>query len=129
MSQSTLLPQGPEREAALGRLGATGWRAVEGRDAIRKIWKFKSFSEAWGFMSRAALAAEKLNHHPEWTNIYNTVDATLTTHDCGGLSALDLTLAVKMDRLAGEAEVQTDHGEPVTCLCEIHARDGGPDRD
>ena len=89
MSQSALLPQGLEREAALGRLGATGWRAVEGRDAIRKIWKFKSFSEAWGFMSRVALAAEKLNHHPEWKNVYNVVDVTLPTHDCGGLSALD----------------------------------------
>ena len=117
------------RTELLPALGAGGWGAVPERDAIRKIWKFKSFSEAWGFMSRAALAAEKLNHHPEWTNIYNTVDATLTTHDCGGLSALDLTLALRMDRLAGEAEVQADHGAPVTCLCELHARDGGPDRD
>ena len=120
MSQSALLPPGAEREAALGRLGTVGWRAVPERDAIRKIWKFKSFSEAWGFMSRVALAAEKLNHHPEWTNVYNVVDATLTTHECGGLSALDLTLAVKMDRLAGEAEIQADHGEPVTCLCGIN---------
>lgn len=122
MSQSTLLPQGAERDDALGRLAATGWRAVPDRDAIRKIWKFKSFSEAWGFMSRVALAAEKLSHHPEWTNIYTTVDVTLTTHDCGGLSALDLTLALRMDRLGGDAEVQADHGEPVTCLCEVHAR-------
>ena len=125
MTQSALLPQGPEREAALGRLDATGWRAAAGRDAIRKIWKFKSFSEAWGFMSRAALAAEKLNHHPEWTNVYNTVDVTHTTHDCAGLSALDLTLAERKDRLAGSAEVQTDHGEPVTCLCQVHARGRG----
>ena len=57
------------------------------RDALRKIWKFKSFSEAWGFMSRAALFAEKLNHHPEWSNVYNVVDVTLTTHDCDGLRA------------------------------------------
>ena len=119
MSQSARLPQGPEREAALGRLGATGWRAAEGRDAIRKIWKFRSFSEAWGFMARAALAAEKLNHHPEWTNIYNTVDVTLTTHSCDGLSALDLELARRMDRLAGTAEVQRDQTEPVTCLCRL----------
>ena len=84
MTQTTVLPPGPERETALGHLDATGWRAAGGRDAIRKIWKFKSFSEAWGFMSRAALAAEKLNHHPEWTNDYNVVDVTLTTHDCGG---------------------------------------------
>lgn len=113
-----------ERSAALPALDQTGWRAVSGRDAIRKIWKFRSFSEAWGFMARAALAAEKLNHHPEWTNIYNTVDVTLTTHDCGGLSTLDLTLAQRMDRLAGDAEVQRDHSEPVTCLCELHARKG-----
>ncbi len=111
-----------ERQSDLPALGETGWNAVEGRDAIRKIWKFKSFSEAWGFMSRAALQAEKLNHHPEWSNIYNVVDVTLTTHDCEGLSALDLTLAKRMDKIAGAAEVQRDHGEPVACLCQIHAR-------
>ncbi len=81
-----------ERTEALPALGAAGWGAVEGRDAIRKVWKFRSFVEAWGFMSRAALHAEKLNHHPEWTNIYNVVDVTLTTHDCRGLSGLDLKL-------------------------------------
>ena len=75
-----------EREALLPALGETGWGGVPERDAIRKIWKFKSFSEAWGFMSRAALAAEKLNHHPEWSNVYNVVDVTLTTHACDGLS-------------------------------------------
>ncbi len=111
-----------ERAADLPALGETGWAAVAGRDAIRKIWKFRNFSEAWGFMSRAALQAEKLNHHPEWTNIYNVVDVTLTTHDCDGLSALDLTLARRMDKIAGDAEVQRDHGEPVACLCQIHAR-------
>lgn len=111
-----------ERQTDLPTLGETGWNAAEGRDAIRKIWKFRSFSEAWGFMSRAALQAEKLNHHPEWSNIYNVVDVTLTTHDCGGLSALDVTLAKRMDKLAGTAEVQRDHGEPVACLCQIHAR-------
>lgn len=111
-----------ERKAELPALGDAGWGAVEGRDAIRKIWKFRNFSEAWGFMSRAALQAEKLNHHPEWSNVYNVVDVTLTTHDCGGLSVLDLTLAKRMDKIAGAAEVQRDHSEPVTCLCEIHAR-------
>ena len=114
-----------ERVEALTPLGGAGWRAVEGRDAIRKIWKFRNFSEAWGFMSRAALAAEKLNHHPEWLNIYNVVDVTLTTHDCGGLSALDIRLAKRMDALAGaEAEVQTDHDAPVECLCQIAAQTG-----
>ncbi len=59
-----------DRAALLSPLGDTGWAAVPGRDAIRKVWKFRSFSEAWGFMSRAALVAEKLNHHPEWRNVY-----------------------------------------------------------
>lgn len=109
-----------ERAEALPGLDATGWRADPSRDAIRKIWKFRSFSEAWGFLSRAALAAEKLNHHPEWKNVYNVVDVTLTTHSRGGLSALDVTLAQRLDRLAGEdVEVQTDHSEPALCLCEI----------
>jgi 4a-hydroxytetrahydrobiopterin dehydratase len=78
-------------------------------------------------MSRAALAAEKMNHHPEWTNVYNTVDVTLTTHDAHGLTALDVKLARLMDRYAGEAEVQRDHSEPVTCLCELHAKTGAPE--
>ena len=113
-----------DRAAALAPLGETGWAAVPGRDAIRKIWKFRSFSEAWGFMSRAALRAEKLNHHPEWSNVYNIVDVTLTTHDVGGLSALDLTLAGRLDRIAGPAEVVADHSRPVLCLCEERARGG-----
>ncbi len=108
-----------DRATQLPPLGETGWGAVPGRDALRKIWKFKSFSEAWGFMSRAALAAEKLNHHPEWSNKYNVVDVTLITHDCDGLSALDIALAQKMDKAAGEAEVMRNHSDPVSCLCEI----------
>jgi 4a-hydroxytetrahydrobiopterin dehydratase len=115
------------RASALPALGETGWGALPDRDAIRKIWKFRSFSEAWGFMSRAALVAEKLNHHPEWTNVYNTVDVTLTTHEAGGLSELDIRMAQRFDKLAGAAEVQRDHSEPVACLCEIHAKSGaGP---
>jgi 4a-hydroxytetrahydrobiopterin dehydratase len=115
-----------EREALLPALGETGWGGVPERDAIRKIWKFRSFSEAWGFMSRAALAAEKLNHHPEWLNVYNVVDVTLTTHACDGLSALDLELARRLDRLAGTAvEVQRDHSEPVECLCRLHHAGAG----
>lgn len=112
----------PDREALLPPLGETGWAAVPGRDAIRKVLKFRNFSEAWGFMTRAALVAEKLNHHPEWRNVYNTVDITLTTHDCHGLSRLDIDLAQAMDRIAGPAEVQRDHGEPVMSLCEMRAR-------
>ena len=111
-----------ERNAGLPPLGETGWGAIPERDAIRKIWKFKSFSEAWAFMSRCALAAEKLNHHPEWSNTYNVVDVTLSTHDCDGLSALDLDLARKMDSYAGAATVVRDHSEPVECLCQIKAR-------
>ncbi|MBT9244743.1 4a-hydroxytetrahydrobiopterin dehydratase [Gemmobacter fulvus] len=107
-----------DRATALPALGETGWRAQPDRDALRKIWKFRTFSEAWGFMSRVALACEKANHHPVWTNIFNVVDVVLTTHDCDGLSALDIQLAQKMDKLAGNAQVQTDHSEPVTCLCK-----------
>jgi 4a-hydroxytetrahydrobiopterin dehydratase len=110
-----------DRNSALPGLDATGWRAVDGRDAIRKILKFRNFSEAWGFMSRVALVAEKLNHHPEWRNVYNTVDLVLTTHDCGGLSALDLQLAAAVDRIATGASVQSDHSLPVLSLCQVRA--------
>jgi 4a-hydroxytetrahydrobiopterin dehydratase len=109
-----------ERQETLPALGAMGWRAIEDRDALRKILKFRTFSEAWGFMSRAALVAEKLNHHPEWTNSYNVVDITLTTHASDGLTDLDLRLAHAFDRLAGDAEVQADHSAPVECLCKLH---------
>jgi 4a-hydroxytetrahydrobiopterin dehydratase len=108
-----------ERLTHLPRLGETGWRAIEDRDAIRKIWKFRSFSEAWAFMSRVALLAEKANHHPEWSNVYNVVDVTLTTHDAPGLTALDMDMATKMDKFAGAATVQTDHSQPLDCLCQI----------
>ena len=116
------------RTELLPALGASGWGALPERDAIRKIWKFKSFSEAWGFMSRAALAAEKLNHHPEWSNTYNVVDVTLTTHAADGLTQLDIDLATRLDKLSGAAEVQRDHSEPVECLCKIHhaAAKAGP---
>jgi 4a-hydroxytetrahydrobiopterin dehydratase len=116
-----LLPT-EDRKNQLPALAETGWAAVPGKDAIRKIWKFRSFSEAWGFMSRAALQAERLNHHPEWSNVYNVVDVTLTTHTAKGLTKLDIDLARAMDRLAPSADVQRDHGEPVSCLCELHAR-------
>lgn len=78
-----------------------GWSRVEGREAIHKSYSFKNFIEAFGFMSRAALVAEKLNHHPEWFNVYNRVDVTLTTHDAGGVTDLDIKLAQRMDKLAG----------------------------
>ena len=85
--------------AALERL--PGWQAVEGRDAIARGYRFADFNAAFGFMTRVALAAEKLDHHPEWSNVYNRVDVVLTTHDVGGVTALDVTLARLMDAAAG----------------------------
>lgn len=87
-----------QRADALAALD--GWQAVEGRDAIRKTFKFKTFNQAFGFMTRVALAAEKMDHHPEWSNVYNTVDITLTSHDVEGLSERDVKLAAKIDRFA-----------------------------
>lgn len=76
------------------------WSLAEGREAITKSYKFKSFSEAFGFMARVALEAEKLDHHPEWFNVYNRVDVVLATHSAGGLTELDVKLAQKMDLIA-----------------------------
>lgn len=77
-----------------------GWAEVEGRDAIRKEIAFEDFNHAFGFMARVALMAERMNHHPEWTNVYNKVTVTLSTHDIGGLSAKDVTLARFIDSIA-----------------------------
>jgi 4a-hydroxytetrahydrobiopterin dehydratase len=118
---ATLLTEA-DRSALLPGLGATGWGAVQDRDALRKVWRFKNFSEAWGFMTRAALVCEAMNHHPEWRNVYNIVDVTLTTHDCHGISDLDVALAQKMDVLAGNAKVQADLTLPVESLCQIRAK-------
>ena len=86
------------RKTALAKL--SGWSEVKGRDAITRKFVFKDFSEAFGFMARAALVAEKLDHHPEWFNVYKTVEVTLATHDAGGVTELDIKLAQAMDRLA-----------------------------
>ena len=91
---------GTDREAALAPLMATGWEEVEGSDAISKTFKFKDFGASFAFMTQAAIAAEKMDHHPEWFNVYNRVEVTLTTHDAGGLSPLDVTLARKLDAMA-----------------------------
>src|SRR3954464_13702775 len=80
-----------QRHAALAKLA--GWTETDDRDAICKTYRFTDFVEAWGFMSRTAMIAEQMNHHPEWLNVYNRVEITLTTHDAGGLSALDVDLA------------------------------------
>ncbi|MEA2949136.1 MAG: 4a-hydroxytetrahydrobiopterin dehydratase [Alphaproteobacteria bacterium] len=88
---------GNARTTALGKL--SGWSEVDGRDAISRTFKFADFNEAFGFMARAALIAEKLDHHPEWFNVYNKVEVTLSTHDAGGVTERDVKLAEAMDRL------------------------------
>ena len=81
--------------------GLSGWEDVAGRDAICKTFRFKNFRQAFGFMTQSALIAEKMDHHPEWANVYGKVEVTLTTHSAKGLSVLDVTLAQKMDEIAG----------------------------
>ena len=85
------------RKRQIDPLKDSGWSLVEGRDAIKKQFLFKDFNEAFGFMTRVALRAEQLNHHPEWFNVYNRVEVTLSTHDCGGLSSNDVEMANFMD--------------------------------
>jgi 4a-hydroxytetrahydrobiopterin dehydratase len=91
-------------EEAIAEALATldGWSRSEDGIAIEKRFKFKTFREAFGFMTEGALAAEKFNHHPEWFNVYNRVDVRLTNHDAGGLTELDVKLATAMDKAAGE---------------------------
>ncbi len=84
--------------AALAQL--SGWSAAEGRDAIVKSFRFKDFNAAFGWMTRVALAAEKLDHHPEWSNVYNRVEVLLATHDAEGVTELDVALAKLMDEAA-----------------------------
>jgi len=90
--------EGAARKAALS--GLPEWRETEGRDAITRKFVFKDFSQAFGFMTRVALLAEKMDHHPEWFNVYRTVEVTLSTHDAGGLTEKDIALATAMDTLA-----------------------------
>lgn len=80
--------------------GFPGWTEVSGRDAAQKTFRFADFNEAFGFMTRVALAAEKADHHPEWLNVYNRVEIVLTTHDAGGLSARDVSLARFIEKAA-----------------------------
>jgi len=93
---------GAARQAALHEIH--GWAEVEDRDAIRKSYHFGDFSEAWGFMSRIALLAEKMDHHPELFNVYNRVEVILSTHDAGGLSERDIRLAQRIDEIAPERD-------------------------
>ncbi len=90
---------GEARKAALAKL--TGWSEAQERDAITKKFVFADFNAAFGFMTRAALVAEKMDHHPEWFNVYKTVEVTLATHDAGGVTERDVKLAQAMDRIAG----------------------------
>ena len=85
---------------ALARLN--GWNVVDGREAIQRTFRFKDFNNAFGFMTKSALMAEKMDHHPEWFNVYNQVDVTLTTHSAGGITDLDIRLASFMNQLATE---------------------------
>jgi pterin-4-alpha-carbinolamine dehydratase (EC 4.2.1.96) len=93
---------GEARDTALADLAANGWAHDTASDRINKSFKFRDFSAAWGWMTRVALEAEKLDHHPDWSNSYNRVEISLTTHDQKGLTELDLALARAMDRLAGQ---------------------------
>lgn len=88
------------RREALSALAA--WADTEGRDAIRREIRFANFNRAFAFMTRVAMKAEKMDHHPEWANVYNRVEITLTSHDCGGLSDRDIEMAKFMDRAAVE---------------------------
>lgn len=91
------------RAAALGEL--SGWREVDGRDALARTFTFKDFNEAFGFMARVALVAEKADHHPEWRNVYKTVEVVLSTHDADGVTTRDVAMAKAMDRIAGQLGV------------------------
>lgn len=91
---------GTDRAKALATLAETGWTEVDGRDAIARTFEFANFVEAFGWMTRVAIWAEKMNHHPEWENVYKTVKVVLTSHDVEGLSQRDVKLAAKMVALA-----------------------------
>jgi 4a-hydroxytetrahydrobiopterin dehydratase len=94
---------GAARYRALASL--KGWKKARGRDALHKAYKFSDFNEAFGFMTRVAIKADQMDHHPEWSNVYNNVSITLTTHDAGGVSERDVALATFIDRIAGRKAV------------------------
>ena len=89
---------GKARATALATIKS--WKKIRGRDALQKDFKFTDFNQAWGFMTRVALAADKADHHPEWSNVYNKVEIVLSTHDAGGISAKDVALAKFIDSVA-----------------------------
>lgn len=94
---------GTARTKALAPL--KGWKKTRGRDALSKAYKFGDFNEAFGFMTRVAIKADQMDHHPEWSNVYNNVSITLTTHDAGGVTERDVALAKFIDRIAGRKAV------------------------
>jgi 4a-hydroxytetrahydrobiopterin dehydratase len=98
LSDIMIKPLNSEQRTELAR-NLPDWRILSDRDALYRQFRFKDFNEAFGFMTRVALLAEKMDHHPEWSNVYNRVEVTLTTHDCGGLSSRDLALAAAIDAL------------------------------
>lgn len=98
MAMADTVLTGTARARALHEL--EGWSEAKGRDAITRSFQFKNFNQAFGFMSRVALVAEKMDHHPEWSNVYGRVEVTLSTHSAGGLTELDVTLAKKMNEFA-----------------------------
>jgi 4a-hydroxytetrahydrobiopterin dehydratase len=91
---------GEARETALVALAAAGWALTEDGHGLHKIYKFKGFPQAFGWMAAVATEAQKLDHHPEWKNVYNRVEVVLTTHSAGGITGLDVALAGKMDLFA-----------------------------
>ena len=94
------LPKLLSEEQRVGKLSQLhGWRLLDNRDAIKKDYQFKDFVSAFGFMTKVAILSEKADHHPEWFNVYNRVEITLSTHDCGGLSDRDIDLAKKIDEI------------------------------
>jgi len=95
---------GAARASALAALPR--WAPVSGRDAIQRTFRFGDFPQAFAFMARTAIVAEKMDHHPEWINVYSTVEVTLSTHDCGGLSQRDVTLAAAMDEFGADSQVE-----------------------
>ena len=98
-SEADMIAKLTEAERGAALVDLSGWKLVDGRDAIQRSFKFRNFNEAWGFMNRVALLAEQQDHHPEWFNVYNRVDILLSTHDCDGLSQRDVTLAKAIDKL------------------------------
>jgi len=94
------IPRIPDAQADAALKQLPGWARLDERSAISKTFQFRDFNQAWGFMTQVALIAEKMDHHPEWSNVWNRVEITLTTHDAGGLSDRDLRLATAIENLA-----------------------------